>query len=219
MDNEPPGVIEFWMGVVIVLVAVVWMILFVLVASALAKENDPPGSVSESSCRIRIERYLREVQPDALRFHPDTISWLLTGVTGERRKLSLGRLATFDLVRLYYRQGEQMDYGWIALKMNTPGGASVSALGEGVSPWVFYPATQQPGGVLLTLQLKGPGISAEGVDCDGDTSIFCQVEGLRLPGMSGTFINGGKLQKDPINGFLFWQVTGVERLDLCVEEG
>ena len=218
MDNEPPGVIEFWIGVCVVIVAVVWMALFVLVASALAKESDPAGSVSESACQIRIERYLQVVQPDALQFDPNTKSWSLIGVTGERRKLSMGRFATFDLVRLYYRRGEQMDYGWIALKMNTPGGASVSALGEGISPWTVCPATEQPGGALLTLQLSGPGVTAEGVDCSGDASIFCQVEGLRLPGVSDTFLDGGKLPHDPINGFLFWRVTEVERLDLCLEE-
>ena len=218
MDNEPPGVIEFWIGVCVVIVAVVWMALFVLVASALAKESDPAGSVSESACQIRIERYLQVVQPDALQFDPNTKSWSLIGVTGERRKLSMGRFATFDLVRLYYRRGEQMDYGWIALKMSAPGEVSISALGEGVSPWAVYPATRQPGGALLTLQLSGPGITAEGIDCSGEASIFCQVEGLRLPGVSDTFLDGGKLPHDPVNGFLFWRVKEVERLDLCLEE-
>ena len=218
MDNEPPGVIEFWIGVCVVIVAVVWMALFVLVASALAKESDPAGIVSEAACRARIERYLREVQPEALQFYPDTQSWSLSGVTGERRKLSMGRFATFDLLQLYYWRGDQMDYGWIALKMSTPGGVSISALGEGVSPWAIYPAAQQPGGALLTLQLSGPGVTAEGVDCSGEGGIFCEVEWLRLPGVSGTFIDGGKLPKDLLNGFLYWSVTEVERLDLCMEE-
>ena len=228
MDEEEPGVIEFWIGVCVVLVFVAWMALFGLVVAALAKESEPAESLTEGACQARIEGYLREAQGVALQFDPDTRAWSLNGVSGETRTLQWLR-AEFDLVQVYYRRagrewdgtpfqwdGQEMDSVWVAYGARTPDGHYISSGGK--YPFSRSKAAQgiSPGRYRVTVSASGPFVTEGGIDCiRQELTPLCQVETSFLPGAGQVFIESGHAKRDPLNGFLFWAVEVEERLNLC----
>ena len=228
MDNEEPGVIEFWIGVFVVLVFVAWMALFGLVAAALAKESEPDEHLTESACQARIDGYLRDAQGAALQFDPDARTWSLSGVTGETRTLQWLR-AEFDLVQVYYRRagqewdgtpfrwdGQEIASVWVAYGARMADGDYISS--GGGYPFSRSKAAQgiSSGRYRVTVSASGPFVTEDGIDCAGlELAPLCQVEPSFLPGAGQVFIESGHAKRDPLNGFLFWAVQVDERLDLC----
>ena len=228
MDDEEPGVIEFWIGVFVVLVFVAWMALFGLVVAALAKESEPAERLPASACQARIEGYLREAQGGALQFDPDARAWSLSGVTGETRTFQWLR-AEFDLVQVYYRRagqnwdgtpfhwdGRETDFVWVAYGARAADENYISS--GGGYPFSRSKAAQgiSPGRYRVTVSASGPFVTEGGIDCAGqEFTPLCQVETSFLPGAGQVFIESGHAKRDLLNGFLFWAVQVDKRLDLC----
>lgn len=187
-------------------------------------------------------------------------AWWLTGVAGSLREWQWDFYRdgpVFDLVQVYY-QHETMRYPlWAAVGVTLPPYYTVhdaasqeyyEQQGHGDQPYYlsFVEGTDtrqevlalfgQPGQYLVTLQVDGPFVSAEGIDwerCEPGDSEYCILarffESLSPPmedigdaehrtfqGESNLFIHTGSASSHPMYGFLIWPMRIEQTLNLCL---
>lgn len=220
--------VRLYLGLALLFLAALCLLVgFVLAWPALAADQTANHAnlrqwlALDNDCQAQIVPALAEL-PAGAQYDPASNAWSLVGITGERRYLQI-REASFALIQVYYHRVETNEPGmvWAALNLQTGDGQQVSALENALSPQAAQHLFQ-PGQLLVRLGLSGRFVSSQGVDCAGWQARdfaggfpVCAVEQLQAVGASSKLIAGFAAPADPQDGFVFWQVEPLQRLDLC----